>query len=80
MKSTQPVNRLDLDQVKGRELMDKGIFNVKDQEGIKQEGEEQIKQRITKHKKQRTIKKIKQELKIGENVEPALSGSDSGTN
>ena len=35
VKSTQPVNRLDLDQVKGRELMDKGIFNVKDQEGIK---------------------------------------------
>ena len=45
--------------------MDKGIFNVKDQEGTKREGEEQIKQRITKHKKQISIKQVKQQLKIG---------------
>ena len=55
-KSTMAYNRYTLDQIKGRDLMDKVISNVKDEEGIKKEGKEEIKQRI--------IKEIKQELKV----------------
>ena len=80
VKSTIPYNRYTLDKVKGRELLDKAIFNVKDEKGIKQEGEEKIKQRIIKEVKQRIIEEIKQFIEIGDPVEPALSGSDNGTN
>ncbi len=40
VKSSMAYNRSSLDQIKGRDLMDRGIFNVQDEEGIKQEGEE----------------------------------------
>ena len=48
VKSTMAYNRYTLDQTKARDLMDRAIYNVKDQEGREKEGEEEIKQRIIK--------------------------------
>ena len=54
VKSSMAYNRYTLDQMKGRDLMDKAIFNVRDQEGIEKEGKEEIKARGNKKSKTRT--------------------------